>query len=279
MNLEFRLNVFKRASLCRNFEQYVFDAIRKKVFKFPIYLSGGQEYISATIAEVMRSKNIKPNIFIQHRGHSTYLSHDAPIEMLIDELLGRETGCAYGMGGSASIHSKEKDIYGHDGLMGSQAPIAVGHCYSTGQPTIVHLGDASAEEDYVLGALGWASTKNLPILFIVEDNNLSILTEKRVRRNWEMHDIAKAFNMRGHECTDDPMELAAFLDTAFETPMLLNVYTHRKYWHSGAGIDDENIFDRYETERTELGAQAQEIHSFYKQLVEETWNKKLLEAQ
>ena len=42
------------------------------------------------------------------------------------------------------------------------------------------MGDASAEEDYVLGALGWASTKKLPILFIVEDNNLSILTEKKL---------------------------------------------------------------------------------------------------
>ena len=275
----FRFNVFKRASLCRNFEQYVFDGIKRKLFRFPIYLSVGQEFISATIAEVMHIKNIKPNIFIQHRGHSTYLSHGAPIDGLVDELLGRKSGCAYGMGGSASIHSKEKDIFGHDGLMGSQAPIAVGHCYSTGHPTIVHLGDASAEEDYVLGALGWASTKKLPILFIVEDNNLSILTEKKMRRSWEMHDIAKAFNMRAHMCSDDPTEFSSFLESSFEGPMLLNVNTHRKYWHSGAGIDDENIFDRYEVEMKALGAEAQKIHSFYKRLVEEAWNKKLSETQ
>jgi len=147
LNRDFRINVFERASLCRNFEQYVYDAIKRGLFRFPIYLSAGQEYISATIAQVMKDKNIKPNIFIQHRGHSTYLSHDAPIDMLIDELLGRKSGCAYGMGGSASIHSKEKNIFGHDGLMGSQGPVAVGHCYSTQHPTIVHLGDASTEED------------------------------------------------------------------------------------------------------------------------------------
>lgn len=101
---EFALNVFKRASVCRNFEQYVFDGIRSKIFKFPIYLSAGQEYISATIAQVMQDKDYEPNIFIQHRGHSTYLSFEAPMEELIDELLGRPTGCANGMGGSASIH-------------------------------------------------------------------------------------------------------------------------------------------------------------------------------
>ena len=74
--------------------------------------------------------------------------------------------------------------------MGSQVPIAVGHCYKTQHPTIVYMGDASAEEDYVLGALGWASTKKIPILFIVEDNNLSILTEKKVRRNWESSQLS-----------------------------------------------------------------------------------------
>ena len=272
---KFRLRVFTRAALCRNFEQYVFNGINNKMFKFPIYLSAGQEYISATIAEVMKEKGVEPNIFIQHRGHSTYLSYDAPIEGLIDELLGRESGCAYGMGGSASIHSKEKKIYGHDGLMGSQVPIAVGHCYSTGHPTIVHMGDASAEEDYVLGALGWASTKNLPILFVVEDNNLSILTQKKIRRNWTMPDVAEAFNMKGLEITDDPLEIREALDDVFDGPMLLNINTHRKWWHSGAGIDDENTFDRYQVEMNALGDQAIMIDSQFKQKIDKIWQKQL----
>jgi TPP-dependent pyruvate/acetoin dehydrogenase alpha subunit len=272
---DYRINVFKKASLCRNFEQYVFDGIRSKMFKFPIYLSAGQEYISASIAEVMKQKSIEPNIFIQHRGHSTYLSFDAPMEELIDELLGRKTGCAHGMGGSASIQSKKKNIFGHDGLMGSQVPIAVGHCYNTKHPTIVYMGDASAEEDYVLGALGWASTKKLPMLFVVEDNNLSILTEKKVRRNWEMADVAKAFNMTGIQIDDDPLAIKTALTHVFEGPMLINVNTHRKFWHSGAGIDDENTFDRYKEEMEWFGAYGKKIHEHYKQKVESKWKQQL----
>lgn len=271
----YNINVFKRASLSRNFEQYVFNGIRNKMFKFPIYLSAGQEYISASIAEIMSEKKIKPNIFIQHRGHSTYLSFEAPVEELIDELLGRKTGCAYGMGGSASIHSKSKNIFGHDGLMGSQVPIAVGHCYTTNHPTIVYMGDASAEEDYVLGALGWASTKNLPMLFVVEDNNLSILTEKKVRRNWEMDSVARAFNMRGMQTTDDPDSIKECLENVFNGPMLININTHRKYWHSGAGIDDPNTFDRYEHEMEKLGDIAKKIHEQTNFQVQETWRKQL----
>ena len=75
---------------------------------------------------------------------------------------------------------KKIKMFGHDGLMGTQGPIGVGSCFVSKKPTIVFLGDASAEEDYVLASLGWASFKKLPILFIVEDNNLSILTEKKL---------------------------------------------------------------------------------------------------
>ena len=121
------------------------------------------------------------------------------------------------MGGSASIHSKEINMFGHDGLMGSNGPIGVGACFALRQPTIIFLGDAAAEEDYVLGGLGWASTKNLPLLTIIEDNNLSILTEKKVRRNWEMEDVAKSFKMNGYTINDDPLniiELAGLISKA-----------------------------------------------------------------
>ena len=197
-----------------------------------------------------------------------------PIE-LIDELLGRKTGCSNGMGGSASIQSKDKNIFGHDGLMGSQAPIAVGHCYHTHKPTIVVLGDASAEEDYVLGAIGWASTKNLPILFIIEDNNLSILTEKKIRRNWEMDEVAKGFRMKSYNISDNPEDIFMVLkDYSFKEPMLLNINTTRKYWHSGAGQDGD-YFDRYENELKNLGEEAIKIDLETKQIVEKLWQKQL----
>ena len=88
---------------------------------------------------------------------------------------------------------EEKNIFGHDGLMGSQVPIGVGSCYVSNKPTIIFVGDSAAEEDYVLSSIGWASTKNIPVLFVIEDNNLSILTEKKVRRSWDMHNVAKGF--------------------------------------------------------------------------------------
>ena len=271
-----RLKIFDKASLCRNFDEIVFKKLQDKTITYPTYLSVGQEFISATIAQVLEERNIEPDIFIQHRGHATYLSFGGDVVQLIDELLGRKSGCANGMGGSASIHSKEKNIYGHDGLMGSQVPIAVGSCYASRKPTIVFMGDSSAEEDYVFSSIGWAATKNLPILFVVEDNNLSILTKKKVRRSWEMDDVAKGFGVDAYNISDNPYEIPMYLKLGvFEKPMLLNINTIRKYWHAGAGIDDPDVYDRYEHEMEQLGDEGKKIHEQNKKLVTELWQRQL----
>ena len=124
---------------------------------------------------------------------------------------------------------KEKKIYGHDGLMGSQVPIAVGYCFATRKPTIVFVGDSAAEEDYSLSAIGWAVTKKLPILFVIEDNNLSILTKKKVRRSWEMSDVAIGFGMKhSYNISDDPLVIKKHMKNVFEEPMLLNINTSIK---------------------------------------------------
>ena len=272
---DFRLKVFNRASLCRNFDEVVFKKLQDKTITYPTYLSVGQEYIASSIAQVMEDKGIEPDIFIQHRGHATYLSFGGSIVQLIDELLGRKSGCANGMGGSASIQCKEKHIYGHDGLMGSQVPIGVGSCYVSNKPTIVFMGDSSAEEDYVFSSIGWAATKNIPILFVVEDNNLSILTKKKVRRSWEIDDVAKGFGVDAYNISDDPDDIEKHLNGVFKKPMLLNIRTIRKYWHAGAGIDDPDVFDRYEHELDRLGKRAILLHDANEKSIVELWQKQL----
>ena len=265
---------FDKISFCRHFENYVYEKVQDKTISIPVYLSAGQESTPCSIAVFLKDKNIEPNIFIQHRGHSTYLAFEAQPEKLIDELLGLKSGCSFGMGGSASIQSLEKNIFGHDGLMGSQVPISVGHCYETKHPTIVFMGDASSEEDYVGSAIGWASTKNLPILFVVEDNNLSILTEKKVRRNWNMHELAKGYKVDAYDIEDDPTIIADHLKDVFNGPLLLNIRTVRKYWHSGAGIDGD-YFDRYEWLKTKADFNSSSIDELNKKKVEALWQSRL----
>ena len=275
MDRNLRLNIFSKASLCRNFEISVFNRIKEGIFKFPIYLSAGEEFIPATLSTIFGNRN--PLIFAQHRAHSTYLCYGGNIVHLIDELLGRESGCAYGMGGSASIQSKEIGMYGHDGLMGSQIPIAVGACFSSNKLTMAIMGDASAEEDYVMSSIAWAGTKGLPIIFVVEDNNLSILTEKNIRRNWSMNKFAESVNVLGLNMSDSPEIVYSNIFPLKDTnsPILLNINTERLFWHAGAGIDEYEKTDRYKIEMDLLGNDANIIHNSTQKYIEEIWEQRL----
>ena len=81
---EFRIEVFKKAALCRHFENKVYKLVEKKIIKIPVYLSAGQEYISASLASIIQSSKNKPLLFPQHRCHSIYLSFGGNIIGLID---------------------------------------------------------------------------------------------------------------------------------------------------------------------------------------------------
>lgn len=230
--------VIETAKMCRAFEVSTYRQVEKGNIKIPVYLSAGQEMIASTIACYCEELEISPMIFGQHRCHSIYLAFGGNPTELIDELLGLESGCARGMGGSASIQSKSIRMFGHDGLMGSNVPIGVGACFASREPTIVFVGDAAGEEDYALASYGWAATKNLPVLFVVEDNNLSILTEKKVRRSWEIHDVAQAMGIESYNIQDSAQDISTALDGwMFEKPRLLNINTERMFWHAGAGTD------------------------------------------
>jgi len=267
--------VFRQICFNRHFELEVAKAHRAGRIKVPIYLSVGQETIPVGIKKVIPSAAI----FAQHRCHSWYLTYGGDPKKLRDELLGLETGCSNGMGGSASIHDPAIPMFGHSGLMGDQVPIAVGYALQTGKQTIVVMGDGAAEEDYVLGAMGFAATKKLPILFVVEDNDLAILTKKEVRRNWSIVDIAKGFGMYGTECTDHPTHIqlkTSVIKTIKTWPALINVKTCRHLWHAGSGNDGkpvENAYDFFkETEGNYHGVgEIQAIEDEVKKEVEELW--------
>ena len=242
----FILNVFKKASICRHFENQVYNQVSNGLIKFPVYLSAGQEYIPATIAEIAKQKKIKPLLFGQHRGHSIYLSFNGNIDKLVKELLGNKNGCTFGMGGSLSIHSKKIGMFGHDGFMGSNACIGTGACFSSKKPTIIFIGDAALEEDYVLASLSWVAKKKLPILFVVEDNNFAVLTKKSDRRDWRASDVAKSFKLNAFDTKDDPVNIFKALNkNIFLKPTLINIHTNRLFWHSGAGTDNFKNFDRH----------------------------------
>ena len=238
------LEMFRKMCISRYFEIAFKNALdQKRVRPTLFYPSVGQESISSALATVFKS----PAIFAQHRAHDFYLAYGGNMAALVDELLGLESGCARGMGGSASIQSPEIKMFGHDGHMGTQAPIGVEYSLQNNEKTLVVVGDASAEEGYAIGALARAGTKQSPTLIVCVDNGLSILTPISERRSWELVDVARAFGIRQcYELTDDPwliMDTVRRLDQT--KPAFLNIHTCRNWWHNGTGCDGPPEWDRF----------------------------------
>ena len=130
------------------FRNKCFQLIKKKNYKNSNLLISRPRIYICDISNInKRYKKIKPLIFAQHRCHSTYLSFGGNIENLINELIGNyHLSISQGKSGSASIYSKKINMYGHDGHMGTQVPIGIGACFTSKKPTIVFMGDASAEK-------------------------------------------------------------------------------------------------------------------------------------
>ena len=53
-NKKFILEALKTAALCRNFEIETYQNIEKKIIRFPVYLSAGQELIPSTLAQIIK---------------------------------------------------------------------------------------------------------------------------------------------------------------------------------------------------------------------------------
>lgn len=236
----------------RYFENRVATYLDKKIVNPPVYLSQGTEHIPVLLKHALKDSGIEDfAIFPQHRCHSYFLTFSEnkleAMRSLSRELCGRLDGCGKGMTGSASLHIPGK-LYGHDGLLGSNAAIACGYAQATGKTTICVLGDAACEEDYVLTSIGYAATHKLPVLFLVENNGLSILTDIPTRRSWDISGVAHEIGCNietYHDQYDGWEELYDLLKYLLQTnrQALLETHVCRHLWHAGSGNDGPPKWD------------------------------------
>lgn len=245
------LELFRRMCKVRYFELEVAQAVESRRIQYPVYLALGQEAIAAAMSMALPGFQI----FAQHRCHGTYLAFGGDPAKLRDELLGRPTGSSGGRAGSNCLqcHDNGLAMWGHHGLIGENVPLGVGAALASGRRTVCFFGDGAGEEDYVFAAMGFAASQHLPVLFVCEDNNLSILTPVSVRRTWRLADVTKALGMSALDVSDDPWTLLhRTRDLTRTLPAFINIHTCRARWHVGAGTDGPPEWDRFEMVKAQL---------------------------
>ena len=167
----------------RRVEEEVAKVYPTDKIKSPIHLSIGQEAVAVGVCETLKPADI---VFGTYRSHASYLAKGGDLKKMIAELYGKETGCAKGKGGSMHLIDVSAGVMGASAVVGTTIPHAVGYAYALKlqkKPSVVvtFFGDGACDEGAFPESLNFAALKNVPLLFICENNAYSIHSPQRDR--------------------------------------------------------------------------------------------------
>ena len=152
--------------------------------KSPVHLSIGQEGVAVGVCEALEPHDV---VFGSYRGHAMYLAKGGELNRMIAELYGKVDGCARGKGGSMHLVDVARGVMGTSAVVATTIPNAVGYAYALKlrrerRVVVSFFGDGATEEGVFHESLNFAALKELPILFVCENNRYAIHTHQNQRQ-------------------------------------------------------------------------------------------------
>jgi pyruvate dehydrogenase E1 component alpha subunit len=238
------LEMHYQMALMRRFEEKSAEEYtRGKIGGF-MHLYIGQEAVGVGSIAALRPDD---KILCSYREHGHALAKGMDPRAVMAELFGKITGCSKGKGGSMHMWSNELGLFGGNGIVAAQMPIAVGVALAAQYKgddtvTVAYFGDGAVDEGAFHESLNLAALWKLPVIFICENNQYSM--GMAVEKAWAVENLlprAAAHNMPGevvdgmnvidvYEATKRAVDLAR----SGEGPTLLEIKTYRFRGHSMA---------------------------------------------
>jgi TPP-dependent pyruvate/acetoin dehydrogenase alpha subunit len=213
----------------------------------PVHFCIGQEAVSASLSVLLRPDDY---VFSHHRSHGYYLGKGAPLRALFAELYGKATGASGGKAGSQDISYPESRFYSGAILCGAVA-IAVGAAFAEkmrGSDTVVvaGFGEAATDEGVFWEAVNYAALKQLPIIFVCENNRYSTYSPQVNRHAADnLHERVATFGVPSRSLFgNDVVQVYRTLEQAIQSarcrkgPAFVQAYTYRWNGHVGPENDD-----------------------------------------
>jgi len=203
LNKEKCLNIFRQLYLTRRYSETVVDLGDKGYIRGPLHPGLGME---AVCIGVLNATNDDDFIGVSHRGQAASVARGTDIGLLLAEQFGKKDGCNHGKGGTMHFNLfNEKRLFELDSEVAGKVPVFTGvalGCKLKGlkQISVVFYGDGAMSEGWVHESMNLAKTFNLPIIFVVENNQYAVTTKVQYScsaRN--LSDRAKAYGFEGIE--------------------------------------------------------------------------------
>ncbi len=242
------INLYKMMFLIRRFEERSAEMYaRGKITGFS-HLYIGQEAVAVGAISALNEKDY---VISSYRDHGHCLAKGSDPRAVMAELFGRATGVSRGKGGSMHLFDDKRRFLGGYGIVGGGLPITVGIGMALQyreEDAIVasFFGDGATNAGAFHESLTVAAARNLPIVFVCENNFFAIGTSlERVAPSKELYKRAKAYEMPGARV--DGMDVLAVreamehaMDRAREGdgPSFIEAVTYRYRGHSMSDPDD-----------------------------------------
>jgi pyruvate dehydrogenase E1 component alpha subunit len=239
-------------------EERIAERYAEQQMRCPVHLSIGQEAVPVGVCAHLSREDY---VMSGHRSHGNYLAKGGDLKRMLAELYGKVTGCSKGNGGSMHLVDLSVGYLGATPIVSSTIPIAVGAALGSvmrGDPrvTVTFFGDGATEEGVFYESLNFAALKQLPVLFICENNLYSVYSPRSVRQphNRNLVQLAQGQGVESYQGDgNDVVEVYRLSAQAVRKaragggPTLLELNTYRWREHCGPNYDN-NVGYRTESE-------------------------------
>ncbi len=240
--------ILKHMYLTRKFEEKAAELFAQGLIHGTTHLYIGEEAVAAGVCAALEPTDYMTST---HRGHGHCISKGMSLSSMMAELLGRETGCSRGRGGSMHMADISGGNLGENGIVGGGCPIAAGAALAAkkkgnGNIAVCFFGDGASNEGSFHESANLAAVWDLPLLFVCENNRYGMsMPVERSMKIEKLETRASSYGMPGK--TVDGNDAAAVYLAAKESreyvkekgPMLLVCDTYRISGHSKS---DKNVY-------------------------------------
>ena len=237
----------------RAFEELILEMFSQNKLSGTTHTYIGEEATAAALMPYVREQD---KVFSNHRCHGHYLAYNGPEELLLAEIMSKKSGLCNGRGGSQHIHYKN---FYTNGIQGGIVPNALGVAFAdklSGNDgnTVVFIGDGTLGQGVVYESLNIASVYDVPVVFVVEDNQYAMSTKRKDVISGDIKSRIEGFDIKTFEIeSTDVDELYEFFGGVFSyinenrKPVCAVVHNYRLGAHSKG--DDTRDKDEVEFHR------------------------------
>ncbi|BFM15326.1 pyruvate dehydrogenase (acetyl-transferring) E1 component subunit alpha [Maricurvus nonylphenolicus] len=164
-----------------------------------MHLSAGQE--AAAVGSCIHLQQ-GDSVWGTHRAHHFAIAHGVDLKAMTAEMFGKVDGLCRGKGGHMHLFDP-KAKFACTGIVGAGIPQAVGAGLAykkagSGAVALAEFGEGAANEGAFHEALNMAGLWNLPCVFVCQDNNYGISTNKATSTAVESNaDRASSYGIPG----------------------------------------------------------------------------------